>query len=461
MNEQRQHFGRTLFYMGAMLITGSINTIANKLQQNSSSLGIDYVHQKFITFTMFIGESLCFWIYLIKCNCKKEDISPEDMDTGPLTKDNFRITESSFISESDYSNVCKNEESFKEDFINEDINKTNSTEEKLIKNSENDSECKIEKKKKRKAKCFYFALPAFFDLLGTSTMSISLTFLPSSVYQMLRGAVIIFTVISSIIFLKYTYHRHHFLGICIAICGLVIVGLDAILWKDKEKREKVEINSSMIIGISLVLIGQIFQSFMFIVEENLIKKFKAEPLQVVGMEGLWGASFYIILLIPLYYIKCDEWPKDFQKMCQPENAAKTEFRFEDALLAFRQLKGNSQLIFFACLYILSIALFNFSGLSVTKNASSTSRTMADALRTILIWIFFLTEIPPEQTREDFSWPQLGGFIILLIGSIIYNEIIELPCCKFNENTRRARKEREIIKRAASVDDVIESVPGFD
>ena len=38
-------------FMLLLLITGSINTIANKLQQNTESLGIKYKgHQKFITF---------------------------------------------------------------------------------------------------------------------------------------------------------------------------------------------------------------------------------------------------------------------------------------------------------------------------------------------------------------------------------------------------------------------------
>ena len=54
-------------FMLLLLITGSINTIANKLQQNTKSLGIKYQgHQKFITFCMFNGELLCLLFYWIK-----------------------------------------------------------------------------------------------------------------------------------------------------------------------------------------------------------------------------------------------------------------------------------------------------------------------------------------------------------------------------------------------------------
>ena len=55
------------FFMFFLLITGSINTIANKLQQNTTSKGVKYKgHQKFITFCMFNGEFVCLLIYWLK-----------------------------------------------------------------------------------------------------------------------------------------------------------------------------------------------------------------------------------------------------------------------------------------------------------------------------------------------------------------------------------------------------------
>ena len=59
-------------FMGLLLITGSINTIANKLQQNTTSLDVQYKgHQKFITFCMFNGEFLCLLLYWLKDGRKK------------------------------------------------------------------------------------------------------------------------------------------------------------------------------------------------------------------------------------------------------------------------------------------------------------------------------------------------------------------------------------------------------
>jgi hypothetical protein len=41
-------------------------------------------------------------------------------------------------------------------------------------------------KEKKQPKIWYFLFPALFDIMGTTISSISLTFLPSSIYQMFR-----------------------------------------------------------------------------------------------------------------------------------------------------------------------------------------------------------------------------------------------------------------------------------
>ena len=217
-------------FMLLLLITGSINTIANKLQQNTVSLGVKYQgHQKFITFCMFNGEFLCLFLYWLKEGRKK-------VKTSELI-----------------------------DIEDNEINL------------------------KKKAKFWYFLFPAFFDILGSSTSSISLTFLPSSIYQMFRGAIIIFTCTASILFLKNKYYRQHFLGICIVVIGLIIVGLNAALGG------KDEFDSKIVLGIFLVIVSQIFSCLLFISEEKILKRFDVPPLKAVGMEGMWGVCCYITI----------------------------------------------------------------------------------------------------------------------------------------------------------------------
>lgn len=369
-------------FMLLLLTTGSINTIANKLQQNTVSLGIKYAgHQKFITFCMFNGELLCLLIYWIK--------------EGRLKK----RKQSEALIPSDGK-----------------------------------------EKNKKEAKIWYFLFPALFDILGSSINSISLSFLPSSIYQMFRGATIIFTCIASIIFLKSKYYRHHFLGIMIVIAGLVIVGINAVL------NGKGTSGENPGFGIFLVILSQLFSSFLFITEEKLLKGYETPPLKAVGLEGMWGVFCYIFLLIIFYFIRCEEWPNFLKDVCILDTGT-NEIRFENAIFAVKQIYESTQLKCFLSLYVLSIAFFNFSGLTISKNVSSTARTIVDTLRTIVIWVFFLTmPFVPEDTKETFSWLQLLGFSILILGGVIYNEILVLPCCGFGDNTKEKIKKRKELEK---------------
>ena len=366
-------------FMLLLLITGSINTIANKLQQNTVSLNIKYKgHQKFITFCMFNGELLCLLIYWIKEGRKKS----KNIDIIELSPDSKNL--------------------------------------------------------KKKAKFWYFLFPALFDILGSSISSISLSFLPSSIYQMFRGAIIIFTCTASILFLKNKYYRHHFLGICIVVIGLIIVGLNAAL-----SGSSGEFDSKVLLGIFLVVLSQVFSCMLFISEEKILKHYDVPPLKAVGMEGMWGVLCYIILLIIFYFIRCESWFDILKEnICIPDGVG-GDLRFENAIFAFKQIWESTQLKIYLSMYVLSIAFFNFSGLTISKYSSATSRTIVDTLRTIVVWTFFLVmPFVPEDTKETFSWLQLLGFLILILGGVIYNEILVLKCWGFGDNTKAAIRKRE-------------------
>lgn len=55
----------------------------------------------------------------------------------------------------------------------------------------------------------------------------------------------------------------------------------------------------------------------------------------------------------------------------------------------------------------------------------------DVARTLLIWIFGLC-----IGWEKFSWLQLFGFIIMVLGNFIYNEIIAIPFFGLDRNLKR-------------------------
>jgi len=244
-----------------------------------------------------------------------------------------------------------------------------------------------------------FILPACCDLTATSCMYIGLNWTYASVFQMLRGSVVIFTGIFSVIFLKRKLRLYHWLGMFFVLVGLMSVGLASVLGGNSGSGAPHPLEGNIII-----IAAQIVVAVQMVVEEKFIGKFDVPALQVVGWEGTWGALILSLLLIPFYYL--------------PALPGASGDRFEDTIDAFVQI-GHNWIIPVALLgNLCSIAFFNFFGISITKYASATTRTVLDSVRTVLIWGFSLA-----VGWQEFELLQLLGFVVLLLGTCIYNEIL--------------------------------------
>lgn len=78
----------------------------------------------------------------------------------------------------------------------------------------------IEKKKLTKINPFWLAIPATCDFVASTLMFIALTMVPPSVYQMMRGIIVVITALLSIIFLNRTLYRHHWTSLAFIVIGV-------------------------------------------------------------------------------------------------------------------------------------------------------------------------------------------------------------------------------------------------
>lgn len=125
-------------------------------------------------------------------------------------------------------------------------------------------------------------------------MNIALTMVAASVYQMLRGTIIIITAAMAIIFLKKKLYLHHWSSMAVIFIGVFLVGLAALVIKSSDEEGQDEETKPL--GLVLLVIAQLFTGSMFIVEEKLLGDYYLDPLKVVGLEGLWGVLMWAILL---------------------------------------------------------------------------------------------------------------------------------------------------------------------
>lgn len=109
---------------------------------------------------------------------------------------------------------------------------------------------------------------------------------------------------------------------------------------------------------------------------------------------------------------------------------------------------NHILLGVVILHVTSIALYNFVGINLTQLVSSTARAIVDTVRTVFVWLLFLIPSPlrVEGTEESFHFLQFFGFIVLISGTLIYNEIVEIKFFGLNKFTRtqiaKRKKEEE-------------------
>ena len=203
--------------------------------------------------------------------------------------------------------------------------------------------------------------------------------------------------------------------------------------------------------------SQLFSSTEYVIQEKFIKHFEVHPFQLVGFEGLWGSCMYSILLIAFQYADCGGWDEDIREgICffyeetysvtfeygNYTHLNKTISKIEDTDYAFKQMDDNKALLAVYLLYIASIATYNIVGINLTKLVSSTARAVVDTVRTVFIWLFFLCFEPVPNVGETFYPLQLFGFILLVFGTLVYNEILVLPFWGLNYYTRDNIAKRE-------------------
>jgi drug/metabolite transporter (DMT)-like permease len=160
------------------------------------------------------------------------------------------------------------------------------------------------------------ALPACCDIAGTTLMNVGLLFVAASIYQMTRGALVLFVGLFSVWFLKRHMGAYKWFSLFVVVFGVAIVGLAGALTKDDKatpssllsmlggvdsQTTKPSQAAMTVVGVLLIAGAQIFTATQFVLEERIMEKYAMEPLKVVGWEGLFGFSATLVIMIILHF----------------------------------------------------------------------------------------------------------------------------------------------------------------
>ena len=336
---------------------------------------------------------------------------------------------------------------------------------------------------------FLFAFPALCDVCGTGFGGVGLVYVSMATWQMMRGSIVVFTAIMSVIFLKKKLYLYNWFAVFLTLCGLSCVGYAAVAGEaqtsSKKSMEQREFEESqltdnefhianqlrpvlatlgfadedaptssapaslkggggksgssgssgglVIFGMMMAVGAQMFSAGQMVVEELYVKRFA--PSQVVGAEGCWGLAYMLIILTIMQNVSGPDTqrphPTDDGALPDPDPSIHRGGSFENSIDSFYMLSQNSTLVTLTICYMVSIAFFNFMGVTITKNLSAIVRTLIDALRTGVVWCvdLILFRVTAGKMGEDLTvWSllKLFGFLLCLSGTLMYKGIVKLP-----------------------------------
>ena len=274
-------------------------------------------------------------------------------------------------------------------------------------------------------------LPACCDITGTTLMNVGLLFVAASIYQMTRGALILFVGVFSVIFLRRKIILYQWLALIIVVLGVALVGLAGAIAPNPQEKPALpsNIENSLLLlrtvsqevkatvqspaalrtvaGVLMIAGAQIFTATQFVLEEWIMENYSLEALILVGWEGIFGFVVTILGSIILYFA-----------------VGRTEAGqggYFDAREGYRQVFQHKSIAVSSVLIMISIGGFNFFGLSITRSVSATARSIIDTCRTLFIWIVSL-----GLGWETFKWLQIVGFALLVYGTFLFNDLIRPP-----------------------------------
>lgn len=313
-------------------------------------------------------------------------------------------------------------------------------------------------------KTLMLAIPACCDITGTTLMNVGLLFTAASIYQMTRGALVLFVGLFSVIFLKRKLYAFHWVSLVIVVLGVALVGLAGAIWSGKAPADAPDHSPELktvvlllrdaavevadpavvqtVIGIFLIAGAQIFTASQFclevsppftvsatyadITQEWILENYALEPLKVVAWEGIFGFSVTVIIQIILHFTV--------------GVSRSGKYGYFDADEGYREIFTNRAIGISSLFIMVSIGGFNFFGLSVTRSISATSRSIIDTCRTLFIWLVSL-----GLGWETFKWLQVVGFALLVYGTFMFNELVRPPIKALLPREQRngsIREERE-------------------
>jgi len=254
------------------------------------------------------------------------------------------------------------------------------------------------------------AIPTFFDIVATVLMNVGYLSVTASVYQMLRGAEMLFAALFAVVFLKRSLNKYHYSGIACCITGIMLVGTSSLMSGEGSATHAVD-PAQILFGMTLVVASQAVQAAQITFEDFFMADMAIHPLKIVGYEGLFGTVAMAFFLLPLV-----------QRLPGTDGQG----IHEDSHDTWHMIRNTPTIFHMLMLQSAACLLYNVSGMCVTGHLGAVFRTVLETTRTLFVWLIdlllFYTPLGMGKLGESwskYSWIQAAGFVVLVAGTVVY------------------------------------------
>ena len=229
--------------------------------------------------------------------------------------------------------------------------------------------------------------------------------------------ILFFDIFARYIFSRYIlktyFYCHHKLSFFLSLLGLMFIGIVDIFHKIKIKSDG-NPNGFDLLYVSILSVQIILYSFEDIMNKVVFRKLGILPSTLIFYNGLFLLVYFIVISIVFFFCKLYDFKNDLDSILY-------ELQYSLCFIPFNILR-------------------NYNILNVIDKFSAQHMTFLRVTEIILIFIFskFIVLFELKDKKSNYSIYehifQYSGFTILLISTLIHNEIIIINHRRLKEKT---------------------------
>ena len=208
---------------------------------------------------------------------------------------------------------------------------------------------------------------------------------------------------------KKTFFKHEKLGIFLYFFGIVLVFFAPLVYENYSFYD-----FKLLYSILVLLLAQIFDSFGLILTQKLIDKLETQSTLINFIKGITGLVLCMIFYEPinLLLMKIIKTPKN--------------------------LYNSEYFAIFSIALTIDHCFYNYTMLLSVKSFGVLTICFTDTGILVLNSVYSAI-----NNANRIYYCEIIGILFIMIGTLIFNEIIRIKCCGFEKDAEKAMKTTQL------------------